>query len=98
MNKDNNIQFLLSSAGALGGLYYAFTKNKGGWGYVGFFILGGIAGSLAGGIINTVINPSSTPNRINQPTDSGTKITTSTSGTEEDKQPTVIKGEPLRFN
>jgi hypothetical protein len=37
-----------SSIGALGGLAYAFNKKKGFWGYVGFFMLGSLAGSLIG--------------------------------------------------
>lgn len=36
----------LSSAGALAGLYYAFKTKKKFWGYVGFFILGSVAGTL----------------------------------------------------
>lgn len=51
MENENQLQVSklkigLSSAGALAGLYYAFNKNKGFWGYVGFFILGSLAGSL----------------------------------------------------
>ena len=44
--KVSNLNVGLSSIGALGGLYYAFTKKKGFWGYAGFFILGSLAGSL----------------------------------------------------
>ena len=45
----------LASVGALGGLYYAFKKGKGFWGYAGFFVLGSIAGHLAGNVITSVI-------------------------------------------
>jgi hypothetical protein len=46
---------ILSSLGALAGLYYAFKKKKGVGGYIGFMILGGVAGSLSGHLINKVI-------------------------------------------
>lgn len=46
---------VLASVGALGGLYYAFKKGKGFWGYAGFFVLGSIAGHLAGNVITAVI-------------------------------------------
>lgn len=88
-----NLKMLLGSAGALGGLYYAFTKKKGGWGYVGFFVLGAIAGHLAGNIIGGVISPA---------TDNDSKLMTSTTSTttntttQDDKTPTtkppLIKG------
>jgi len=56
---------VLASAGALGGLYYAFKKKKGFWGYAGFFVLGSIAGHLAGNIITAVIPQ---PKGANEPT------------------------------
>jgi len=52
-----NMKYLLSSAGALGGLYYAFKKNKGTLGFIGFFILGAIAGNLAGQVLGGVLTP-----------------------------------------
>ena len=66
-----NMKYLLSSAGALGGLYYAFKKNKGTLGYVGFFILGAIAGNLAGMVIGGVLTPvsSASRNMAKQPMD-----------------------------
>jgi uncharacterized membrane protein YfcA len=60
--KTNNTTMILSSVGALGGLYYAFNKKKGFWGYVGFFVLGSIAGHLAGNVVTAVI-----PQPIPQP-------------------------------
>jgi hypothetical protein len=45
---------ILSSVGALAGLYYAFSKGKGFWGYAGYFILGSIAGGLAGNVIGGI--------------------------------------------
>ena len=45
---------LLSSAGFLAGLYYAFKTEKKFWGYVGFGLLGSIAGSTAGTILTTL--------------------------------------------
>lgn len=53
--KTNNTTLILGSVGALGGLYYAFKKGKGFWGYAGFFVLGSIAGHLAGNVITAVI-------------------------------------------
>ena len=40
--KNNTTTMALASVGALGGLYYAFKKGKGFWGYAGFFVLGSI--------------------------------------------------------
>jgi hypothetical protein len=53
-NKIDNTTMILSSVGALAGLYYAFSNNKGFWGYAGYFILGSIAGGLAGNIIGGI--------------------------------------------
>jgi len=50
----NNSQMVLGSIGMLGGLYYAFTMKKGFWGYVGFGVLGSIAGGLVGNILGGV--------------------------------------------
>ena len=51
--------YILSTVGALGGLTYAFTKKKAFWGYVGFFVLGSVAGSLIGIVLdNTVFQKS----------------------------------------
>lgn len=73
--KTNNTTLILASAGALGGLYYAFKKGKGFWGYAGFFALGSIAGHLAGNIVTSVIP---------QPKSVGSKsMTTTTETTEE---------------
>jgi hypothetical protein len=44
---------LLSSIGSMAGLYYAFTKKKTFWGYVGYMALGGVLGSLAAHIIKS---------------------------------------------
>ena len=53
-DKTDKTTMVLSSIGALGGLYYAFTKKKSFWGYVGFFVLGSIAGSLAGKVVTSI--------------------------------------------
>jgi hypothetical protein len=53
--KNNTTTMVLASVGALGGLYYAFKKGKGFWGYAGFFVLGSIAGHLAGNVVSAVI-------------------------------------------
>ncbi len=52
---------VLSSAGALAGLYMAYKGKKSAWGYVGFFILGSIAGGLAGNIVDAVKPASAKP-------------------------------------
>jgi hypothetical protein len=49
---------LMGSAGMLGGFYYAFTKQSGFWGYVGWSLLGSISGSILGGIIKGAAYPS----------------------------------------
>jgi len=50
-------QYILGSIGTLGGLYYAFKGKKGFWGYAGFAILGGIAGSIIGGLYDNTMKP-----------------------------------------
>ena len=63
VKKQSALKTGLASAGALGGLYYAFSKKKGAWGYIGFFILGSIAGGLTASVIESVTkrNTASTP-------------------------------------
>jgi hypothetical protein len=73
--KNNTTTMVLASVGALGGLYYAFKKGKGFWGYAGFFVLGSIAGHLAGNVVTAVIP---------QPkTDAKTPTSTTTASTED---------------
>jgi hypothetical protein len=50
-------QYILGSIGTLGGLYYAFSKSKGAWGYIGFALVGGIAGSIIGGLYDNTMKP-----------------------------------------
>ena len=50
-------QYIVGSVGTLGGLYYAFKGKKGFWGYVGFAILGGLAGSIIGGLYDNTMKP-----------------------------------------
>ena len=50
-------QYILGSVGTLGGLYYAFSSKKGFWGYLGFAIIGGMAGSIIGGLYDNTIKP-----------------------------------------
>jgi hypothetical protein len=79
--KNNTTTMVLASVGALGGLYYAFKKGKGFWGYAGFFVLGSIAGHLAGNVVSAVIPQPKTDN--NKPTGStSTTPTTTASETE----------------
>jgi uncharacterized membrane protein YfcA len=76
--KNNTTTMVLASVGALGGLYYAFKKGKGFWGYAGFFVLGSIAGHLAGNVVSAVIP---------QPkTDEKTPTSTNTSASAEDSK------------
>jgi len=77
--KISNLQMGLTSAGALGGLYYAFTKKKGAWGYIGFFILGSIAGGLTASVIESVTKKSQ-PSNPNLPSGSTNQNTSSKSG------------------
>jgi hypothetical protein len=53
-NENDKTMMLLSSIGFLAGLYYAFTKKKSFWGYVGFGLLGSVVGSVSGSIIKSV--------------------------------------------
>ena len=69
IKKQSALKTGLASAGALGGLYYAFTKKKSVWGYIGFFILGSIAGQLLGNAIESVTKKSK-PSNANLPSGS----------------------------
>ena len=62
----NNSQMVLGSIGMLGGLYYAFTTKKSFLGYVGFALLGSIAGGLVGNILGGV---SKTTTSVTPPTE-----------------------------
>ena len=64
--KNNTTTMALASIGALGGLYFAFRGKKGFWGYVGFFVLGSIAGHLAGNVVSAVIPSKKTTTADNQ--------------------------------
>ena len=64
--KNNTTTMALASIGALGGLYFAFRGKKGFWGYVGFFVLGSIAGHLAGIVVSAVIPSKKTTTADNQ--------------------------------
>ncbi len=79
IKKQSALKTGLASAGALGGLYYAFTKKKSVWGYIGFFILGSIAGQLLGNAIESVTKKS-TPTNPNLPSGSTNENTSSKSG------------------
>jgi len=45
---------ILSTIGALGGLYYAFSKKSGVGGYIGYVLLGGLVGSLIANVVKKV--------------------------------------------
>lgn len=49
--------YILGSVGTLGGLYYAFSNKKGAWAYIGYALLGGIAGSMIGSLYDNAIKP-----------------------------------------
>lgn len=50
-------QYILGSIGTLGGLYYAFSKNKSALSYIGFALVGGIAGGIIGSLYDNSIKP-----------------------------------------
>jgi len=50
-------QYILGSIGTLSGLYYAFSKNKGALSYIGFALVGGIAGGILGSLYDNSIKP-----------------------------------------
>ena len=79
VKKQSALKTGLASAGALGGLYYAFTKKKSVWGYIGFFILGSIAGQLLGTAIESITKKSQ-PSNPNLPNGSTNVNTSSKSG------------------
>ena len=56
-NKKMTLTNVMSGLGALAGLYYAFSNKKSAWGYVGFFIVGGIAGGIIGSTAEYVMRP-----------------------------------------
>lgn len=53
---------IMSSAGFIWGLYFAFNKESGFWGYVGYSLLGSVGGAVAGGLIKAVTYPSGEQN------------------------------------
>jgi hypothetical protein len=61
---ENNIEtpstsrpaMILSSVGFLAGLYYSFKNDKGFWGYVGYGLLGTVAGTTAGSVLSMIGN------------------------------------------
>jgi len=80
--KNNTTTMVLASVGALGGLYYAFKKGKGFWGYAGFFVLGSIAGHLAGNVVTAVIP---------QPKTDGNKPATTPAETKEEASSSFVQ-------
>ena len=50
---------IMSSAGFLCGLYFAFDRKSDFWGYVGYSFLGSIGGMVAGSLIKTIAYPAS---------------------------------------
>lgn len=54
-DKITNITQIASSVGLLAGLGYAFKKNKGFWGYVGYSLLGSISFGLAANITSKIV-------------------------------------------
>lgn len=92
--KQSALKTGLASAGALGGLYYAFTKKKSVWGYIGFFILGSIAGQLLGTAIESVTKKSK-PTNPNLPSSStsessSTKIVDNSNLTKKQKVDLIV--------
>ena len=73
-NKADKKLTILSTIGGLAGLYYAYSKKKSFWGYIGFMILGGIAGSLVANVVTKMKKPKLADSTKN--TNSTTKLTT----------------------
>jgi hypothetical protein len=73
-NKADKTLTILSTIGGLAGLYYAYSKKKSFWGYVGFMALGGIVGSLVANVVTKMKKPKLADSTKN--TNSTTKLTT----------------------
>jgi len=56
LSKANMIIGGLGSLGFAGGLFYAYKKGSSFWGYVGFGLLGSMAGSAVGTIASLTMN------------------------------------------
>lgn len=54
------LTYALSSAGLVGGIWFAYKRNSGFWGYVGFALLGSIAGSAVGMTIDAMTTKTKT--------------------------------------
>ena len=75
--KNNTTTMVLASVGALAGLYFAFKKQKGFWGYAGYFVLGSVAGHLAGNVVSAVM-PQPKKEETKETTPTATTPTTAT--------------------
>lgn len=53
-----------SAAGVLVGMYIAYKKDKGFWGYAGYMLLGSIAGGLIVGVPGYIIYARKMNNKI----------------------------------
>jgi hypothetical protein len=51
---ERKIKMLFSTIGTIGGIYYAYKKKKSASGYLGFAILGLIAGNVVAMVVNKV--------------------------------------------
>lgn len=54
-SKSTNLIIGLASLGLAAGLWYAYKNDKKFWGYVGFALLGNIAGAATGRIVSSLI-------------------------------------------
>ena len=82
-NKADKTLTILSTIGGLAGLYYAYSKKKGMWGYVGFMVLGGIVGSLVANVVTKMKKPKlvDATKKVNSTTSTTTPTTTTNSST-----------------
>ena len=82
-NKADKTLTILSTIGGLAGLYYAYSKKKGMWGYVGFMVLGGIVGSLVANVVTKMKKPklADATKKVNSTTSTTTPTTTTNSST-----------------
>ena len=80
-NKADKTLTILSTIGGLAGLYYAYSKKKGMWGYVGFMVLGGIVGSLVANVVTKMKKPklADATKKVNSTTSTTIPTTTTTS-------------------
>ena len=69
----SKITYILSSAGFLGGLGFAFYKKSKFWGYIGWGLLGSIALGTVGGIIDMATKKTTTDKPVTSTSNTSSK-------------------------